>query len=197
MISWVVPTVDGREASLERSLAPLRNRDDIEIVEVRNRPTCGKGWVDGIECVTGDYICLSADDLVPHDGFCEAMIEAVELELHPAAIVLLPNGAKQSCGGQGSDVCRGNCDDWQQVEWSPTPFIAADWWRYIEPHADKLASLHYSSDRLVSACLWKYGGIESVVRRPAILTHHNEMAGRLSTAGADGWEFDNYRAERL
>lgn len=194
MISWVVPTVVGREDGLARSLVPIVYRADIELIVIRDAPTCGHAWVDGARCATGDYLHFAADDIEPHPGFCEAMIEAVDKGMLPAALVLLPDGAKQSCGGAGGDVCRGDCADWQPVEWSPTPFIARDWWQHIELHAEMLARLHYSSDCLVSAILAKQG-IPAVMRREAMLTHHNDPVGRLWTAGDDGRRFASYRAE--
>lgn len=190
-ISWIVPTVDGREDSFARSVQYPGGRSDLEVIVVPNQPTCGKAWVDGMESATGDYVYFAADDIEAHDGFCEAMIEAVDAGYHPAATVLMPDGSKQSCGGVGGDVCRGDCVDWQFIEWSPTPFIRREWWEYLEPHAEMLAGLHYSTDRLVSFLLASQG-IHSVVRREAVITHFNEVAGRLWTAGDDGATFESY-----
>ena len=190
-VSVVIPTVDGREACYEQAVACYP--EDAEILTFRNLPTCGAAWVAGAKQASGDYVCFAADDLEPHAGFCEEMVKAVDRGSLPAALVLEPNGAKQSCGGTGSDVCRGACIDWQFVEWSPTPFINRDWWEWIEPHAEFLASIHYSTDRLVSAICAKHG-VPSVFREAAVLTHYNDTAGRLGTAGADGFAFEQYWA---
>lgn len=190
-VSWIVPTVDGREDSFARSLQYAEARSDTEIIVVRNAATCGKAWADGMSAAVGDYVYFAADDIEPHDGFIETMIEAVDAGYHPAATVLMPDGSKQSCGGIGGDVCRGDCADWQFIEWSPTPFIRTDWWQHLEPHAEMLAGLHYSTDRLVSFLLEQHG-IPSVMRRPALLTHYNEPAGRLWTAGDDNVTFESY-----
>lgn len=189
-ISVVLPTIDGREEAAERAEDSFPQ--DCEVVICRSYQTCGAAWVAGAEQATGDFICFAADDHEVHPGFCEAMVEAAERDKHPAALVLMPDGSKQSCGGVGTDVCRGQCEDWQPVEWSPTPFIKRDWWEFIEPHADMLAQLHYSTDCLVSAVLAKHG-IPSVFRKEAVITHHNAEPGRLNTAGSDAWSFHEYR----
>lgn len=188
-VSVVIPTITGREDGLRLCADSFAG---CEIIPMLDHPTCGAAWVDGARRSSCQYIYFAADDVEAHDGFCEAMIEAVDRSLHPAALVLLPDGSKQSCGGVGSDVCRGECPDWQPVEWSPTPFIHRDWWPLIEPHADMLAALHYSSDCLVSAILTKCE-IPSVMRREAVLTHYNSPVGRLGSAGSDGGIFHNYR----
>lgn len=191
-LSVVVPTVDGREDTLNRTLKAIPR--GAQRLVFKNQPTCGSAWAQGGRSATGDYVCFLADDLEPHDGFWDAMVEAVDQKMHPAALVLNADGSKQSCGGAGGDVCRGDCEDWRPVEWSPTPFIARAWWNLIERHADFLASIHYSTDCLISAILAKHG-IPSVMRRPAVLTHYNHDAGRLGTAGSDGWLFHQYRTE--
>lgn len=191
MITVVIPTVPGREDTLKHVLEATKGQD---VIVLTDRDTCGAAWVHGAVKAEGDYIAFLADDLEPHPGFWDAMTEAVDAGQHPAATVLNEDGSKQSCGGAGGDVCRGDCEDWQPVEWSPTPFISREWWPLLAPHADMLAGLHYSSDCLVSAVLAKHD-IPSVARRPAKLTHYNHPAGRQNRAGSDGWLFHQYRTE--
>ena len=193
-VTAIIPTVDGREESLERTLKACADENVNRVQVIRNRETCGEAWVEGARKARTKYVAFLADDLDPHTGCFQAMIGAVEAKRHPAALVLEPDGSKQSCGGAGGDVCRGDCHDWQPVEWSPTPFIRRDWWPLIEEHADMLANLHYSSDCLISAILAKHG-IPSVMRRPAVLTHYNHQAGRVGRAGSDGAMFHAYRTE--
>lgn len=69
MISVVIPTVAGREHSLERCLAAYRATADVELIVLADRQTCGVAWQEGIEQATGDYLHLSADDLEPHPGW--------------------------------------------------------------------------------------------------------------------------------
>lgn len=160
---------------------------DVEVLTYRDLPTCGAGWVEGARAASCDYICFAADDLEAHPGFFDFMVEAVDLDKHPAATVLWGDGQLQSCGGRGNDVCGLGCADWTPVEWSPTPFIRFDWWWHVlEEHASTLARLHYSSDVFVSELLAREG-IPSVMRGPATLTHHNHPLGRdHSRAGPDG-----------
>lgn len=166
-----------------------------EVLTYRDLPTCGAGWVEGARAASCDYICFAADDLEAHPGFVDFMVEAVDMDLHPAATVLWADGQLQSCGGIGNDVCSMGCPDWKPIEWSPTPFLRFDWWWHVlEPHADMLAELHYSSDVLVSELLSREG-IPSVMRAPAVYTHHNHPHGRdHSRALGDGLKARDYLA---
>lgn len=190
-VTVVIPTVDGREESVHRAIRSCGNHRTII---VQNRPTCGAAWVEGARRAVTEHVAFFADDLEAQPGYWDAMIEAADKNMHPAGLVVLPDGSVQSCGGAGADVCRLGCEDWHPVEWSPTPFIRREWWPLIEPHAAMLARLHYSTDCLVSAILAKHD-IPSVMRREAVVTHHNHDAGRLNTAGADAWAFYEYRRE--
>lgn len=115
---------------------------------------------------------------------------------HPAATVLWENGQLQSCGGRGNDCCGLGCADWAPVEWSPTPFLARDWWwDILEPHAETLAGLHYASDIFVSELLAREG-IPSIYRKPAVMTHHNHPLGRNhGRAPGDAETCRNYLAQ--
>jgi hypothetical protein len=179
MISWVVPTVVGREASLERSLEYVNARDDVEVLIYHDKPTCGEAWVCGASDATGDYIYFAADDIAAKEGFIEAMAAVVDEGYLPAATVLFPDGALQSCGGRNEEmVCRDSIAHRTVVEWSLTPFIKAEWWTdHLDDHRGMLASLHYSSDFLVSEIL-RRAGIPSMVTREAEILHYSEMAGR-------------------
>ena len=173
-LTCVWPTVQGREASLLRAIAAV---PDAEHLIYHDRPTCGEAWVQGAREATGDYVWFAADDVEAHEGFAEAMIEAVEAGKHPAAVVLEPDGMLQSCGGRSWDCCKRHCEDWTVVDWSPTPFFRRDQWALLEPHADTLADLLYCSDMIVSE-IFKRAGIPPVVRTPAVLTHHNHPVRR-------------------
>ena len=175
-VSVVIPTIVGREESLARVLDSFAWA--TERIVIHDMPTCGAAWVEGArEARGGGYICFAADDLEARPSFIRPMAEAVREGKHPAARVELENGALQSCGGRGWDVCGLDCEDWREVDWSPTPFIKADWWEILEPHADALSNLHYASDVLVSELL-KREGIGSVHRREALMVHGNHPVGR-------------------
>jgi hypothetical protein len=178
MITWIVPTVSGREALLEKALVYPAARDDVEVLTYLDRPTCGEAWAEGAAVASGDYIYFAADDIEAQPGFIEESIETIDEGYLPAATVLEADGTLQSCGGIGTGVCAADCPDWAIAEWSPTPFIKADWWTdHLAPHADMIASLHYSSDVLVSYLL-KRAGIVPAVRRTASIIHHNALPGR-------------------
>ena len=45
MIDLIVPTIEGREESLERCLASF---PDLNHIVVKGQPTCGLGWIEGM-----------------------------------------------------------------------------------------------------------------------------------------------------
>lgn len=95
MISIVIPTVSGREYSLDRTIKGYENTfDDFEILVYPNDgKTCGEAWIRGAEEASGDYLHFTADDLVPHPGWAEAAMDACDAGKVPAATVYgIPGG---------------------------------------------------------------------------------------------------------
>jgi len=89
VISVVIPTVKGREYSLDRTLKGYQETyDDIEIIGIPNTgKPCGIAWAEGAKEASGDYIHITADDLVPHPGWAEAAIACADAGIMPAASV--------------------------------------------------------------------------------------------------------------
>jgi len=126
-IAVIVPTVDGREAHLERCLAAYESSAEregvaIHTVVLRNRPTCGVAWQEGADHVVygkapddawgktaramrgglPDYLHFTADDLEPRPGWARAAIDACVAGWLPAPLVYGPDGVSvQSAGGDG------------------------------------------------------------------------------------------------
>lgn len=95
MISVVIPTVEGREKSLDRCVkAYEKTYDDIEILVYPNTGhPCGEAWIKGGQDAKGDYIHITSDDAVPHKGWAEAAMECVDRGDIPAATVWgIPGG---------------------------------------------------------------------------------------------------------
>jgi hypothetical protein len=64
VIDLVVPTIPGREESLERCISSFELRtDDLTAIVVKNSPTCGEGWMQGLESSSAPYVLLVADDI--------------------------------------------------------------------------------------------------------------------------------------
>lgn len=145
---------------------------------MRDRPTCGAGWVEGGRDASEDYVFFAADDLEAHPRFIAWMCEAADQGVLPAPQILWPDGSLQSCGGRGNDVCTMGCAPGTEVDWSPIPFVTREsWLEIVEPHAEMLATLHYSSDVFVSK-LYQREHYPSVYWPDAVVTHHNEQLGR-------------------
>jgi hypothetical protein len=167
LISVVIPTVAGREASLERCLAAYG--DDVGTIVLRDRPTCGIAWQEGAELARGDFLHFSADDLEPHPGWAEAAIEAVECGYLPAPRILNADGTLQSCGLWGEEQGEGELTPFTRI-----PFLSREQWELVDP----MIETHYWTDNWVShRC--RLAGVETRVARRYLFTHHYEPAGRL------------------
>lgn len=89
MISVIIPTVKGRERSLDRTVKAYQETwDDIEILVYPNdgKP-CGEAWIEGAKEASGDYLHWTADDIVPHPGWAEAAMDCCDQGKLPAATV--------------------------------------------------------------------------------------------------------------
>jgi hypothetical protein len=65
MIDLIIPTIQGREESLERCLLSFRrNTPDHELNEIiiNDSETCGWGWKQGLEESDSEYVLLACDD---------------------------------------------------------------------------------------------------------------------------------------
>lgn len=71
MISIIIPTITGREESLERTVSAYEKRTWVEreIIVIRDAPTWPKGCNLGAQEANGDILHFSADDLEPVTGW--------------------------------------------------------------------------------------------------------------------------------
>jgi len=180
----VCPTIDGREDSFNRLLNSYHETipPDVETIleKVNNRPTCGKGWSDGVERALAsgfepDYIHLTCDDLEAQPGWLEAAAEAVDERYQPAPHLDTVNQQ----GEFGTDINYGHpptsdMSDWKTTRTSVIPFFAGSWWNlYIAP----MFTAHYFTDDFISHQLGK-NGIETKCRTGMKFFHHHHMHGR-------------------
>lgn len=202
-VTIVVPTVTGREESLARCLASIARHClwDYEVRVMRDRPTCGVAWQDGVDQgERNGMLWLCADDIEVLPGFFEPMAEAVTQGYCPQAVVMNPNGSIQSCGINDEDALYAPAEatDWETVRWCTTPFCSWEQWARIGP----MAPWHFSTDRYFSyraSC----AGYPTVVRSGARLVHYYEQVRRGAGMGEhdrlmhDGALYDEFvRADR-
>lgn len=167
IVSVIVPTVSGREEHYARCIAAYERTegDRIELITVRDRPTCGLAWNEGVAQATGDYIHFTADDLEPHDGWLDPALEAVERGYLPAPRIVRREGGRDYCdycGVHGLEL-----PDKAIVDMSVIPFMSRKMWDEIGPSLE----VHYFSDNWLSWRAEKAGYL-TVVRRQFAFTHH-------------------------
>lgn len=171
MISIVVPTIKGRDGWLQNSLTTFKaTYNDLEFIVVRDRPTCGIAWNEGIAKATGDYIMLSADDIEPATAnWWEHGMYWADQGYLPCARVLNSDGSLQTCGDWTEEMDTGTVCSFARI-----PFGTAEQVRKIAP----ILEIHYATD------LWfSYRGREyawqTVVVRGFCFYHHFASIGRL------------------
>ena len=169
MISVIVPTIDGREHWLERcEQAYAETTVDYEFIVLRNYPTCGQAWNEGLRQAKGEWVHLSADDLEPHPGWWQAATEAVERGFLPCPRILNSDGSLQSCGSHAREVENGTHSDVARVPFFPASLVDA-----LFPVFEN----QYMGDYWISAQALK-AGWPTVVVREMLFTHHMAMEGR-------------------
>lgn len=185
MVDIVVPTVAGRERSLEHCIASYEaNTPDLHnFIIIQDRETCGLAWIDGLKQSTAPYVHLTADDLeVTSPTWAAVCIETVDAGEMPCPIVRRPDGSLESCGGDmNSPACLISelQPDRTVVDFSVLPF-------YSREQAERIGmiSAHYLSDTYASH-KGRQLGYETVVRHGYELTHHRSDVKRRESDAED------------
>lgn len=114
-ISIIIPTVTGREEYLARCIQGYAERTPrpIELIVIHDEPTVGQAWRKGLEQVTGDYIHLTADDVVPGYGWVDPLLEVTDQDAIPCPLVVVVLGEEP--GGEIID------EDWMPRPGNPIP----------------------------------------------------------------------------
>ena len=174
MISVIIPTIAGREVHLDETVAAFRDTPaKIEIVVVRNQPTCGQAWNIGAEQASGEYLLLGGDDLKPHPGWAETALEAAEAGVYPSPWITEPNGETLCAGTLGHGLYVDGYDG-MPVYNSPVPFFRRDQWDLIGP----VPQIHYFADDYLAYRARFSAGLSVEVRRGYWFTHLNGTVGR-------------------
>lgn len=191
MIDLIIPTVAGREDSLarciesyERNTAPSM----LNVITVKDEPTCGEAWIKGLEQSTAPYVHLSCDDLEQTSRtWAGACVEATDYGKLPCPVVRRPDGTLESCGGDMSAPACLLSDlsgDGTEVDFTVSPFLSR-----AQVDAIGMIPVHYLSDVWVS-----YKGRElgypTVVLHAFQLTHHHSNVKRIAPNIADRKVFD-------
>lgn len=171
-VSVVLPTITGREHWLEKakqSYEEALKGFSFEFIIPRDCPTVGIAWNAAAQIARGDYLNLSADDIEAHRGFAPAAMEKVDAGFLPAPRILNTDGSLQSCGDWETEQ-----EDGETTEFTRLPFLSRKQWDLIGPCIDA----HYYTDNYISH-RGREHGIETVVARDYLLTHHLAQEGRM------------------
>lgn len=183
LVTAIVPTVDGREHWLEKCVRSYeQTTPSLQLIIVRNMPSCGEAWQHGSLEARGDYIHFGADDVEVHPGWWEAAAACCDRGFVPAPLVLNTDGSVQSCGGSWE---RMEPDD-SPTEFTRGPFMSRSQWDLIGP----MPALHYYSDNWFTYRA-RLAGFEPRTCHGYLLTHHLAPEGRLhDRLGVDGAEYN-------
>lgn len=177
-IDLIVPTIRGREESLERCLESYERHSlvDLNQIVIQDSETCGWGWARGLRVSSAPYVLFACDDqecISP--TFAQVCIETVEKGLIPCPRVWHPDGSIESNGGDMDHfrhVIGRPQKDWTPVDYTTIPFLSREM-------ADAIGSLeiHYSSDVWMSY-RGRQLGWETVLRHGYDIRHWTHAVGR-------------------
>lgn len=192
-VSVVIPTVDGRAEYLERCRRGYTERTDaeVELIVVEDKPTCGIAWQEGAGRATGDYLHLTADDIVPGEGWLLPFVEAVNRGCVPVGLVVTPTAEDldDEFPRAGNPIPAGRANffeapggpeaiaDWTEAsgfsQYPSVPFCSLEQWQRIQP----MIASHYGTDKWFGRQAWR-AGIRNVVRHGSVFYHYAALPGR-------------------
>lgn len=177
-VDLVIPTITGREASLDRCVASFEaSGAAVTVILVKDEPTCGEGWMKGLERATAPHVALVADDLELRagGGWLERCRAVTDEGLLPCPRVWTPGGAIESQGGDMSAVghtLRRHRKNRAPVDFTTVPFMSR-----AQATAIGMIPTQYCCDTWVSY-RGRQLGWETVLCHGWDLVHHHEMVGR-------------------
>lgn len=169
-LTIVIPTIASREISFDRTILAYNRESPVDVgfIVIRDRPTCGIAWNEGVAEADGDYIHLTADDIEPHPGWFEAGLESLARGELPAARILNGDKSLQSCGDELDRP------DGFVTEIPRIPLLPRELARQIFP----IPPWQYYGDNVVGDRARSLGW-PTVVNRAYEFTHHLVGEGRL------------------
>lgn len=180
MIDLIVPTIPGREDSLERCLRSYKLHAGLAIelneIVIKDSETCGWGWRQGLKQAESDFVLLACDDQeCVGPNWTMKAIEAATKGHIVCPRVWLADGAIESNGGDMrayAHVNRQPLKDWSGVDYTTIPFLKRG-----QIEAIGMLDIHYASDVWVSY-RGRQLGWETVLRHGFDVVHHQESVGR-------------------
>lgn len=185
MVDVVIPTVSGREDSLERLIESCERNTaaPLNFIVIRDQESCGQAWIEGLKLTLHDYVWLACDDLeVTSPTWAGACIEATDHGLIPCATIRRPDGGIESCGGDmraPGSLIREEQPHGTEVDFSPSPFLSRR-----QAKAIGMLPIHYYSD-VWASYKGRVLGYPTVVTGGFELTHHHLNVGRKAPSVAD------------
>lgn len=166
MISVVIPTITGREEWLARCVtAYTETTPAVEIIVVKDEPTCGHAWIEGYRRSSGMYVHFTADDITPRHSWYHDAMQACSRGFVPVCDVRSDNGNQAWCMAPLGDM--------GHVRNVLVPFLS----REQLAKGGWLLPVHYGSDDWVTYRAVQLG-LSLVECRDYKLTHHVASEGR-------------------
>ena len=178
MIDVIIPTVTGREDSLQRLIESCERNtaSKLNFIVVRDEETCGKAWIKGLKLCAHDYVWLACDDLeVTSPTWAGACCEIVDAGNLPCPLIHRPDGSIESCGGDmgaAGSLLTTVQPNGTEVDFAPSPFLG-------RKQAERIGMTegHYSTDVYVSH-KGRQLGYPTVLCHDFELTHHHSNVKR-------------------
>ena len=98
-LAVIIPTIDGRERELARTLSAYRMTVPLaKVIICRGFPACGPAWNWGAERALGQHrglrlLHFGADDLVPQPGWTAEAFDLAAVGVFPGARLLNDDGS--------------------------------------------------------------------------------------------------------
>jgi len=181
-VSVVIPTIQGRGILFDKTRAAYEatkpDSVEYEVIVVRDCTTIGEAWRLGAAAATGDWVHLSADDVLPHEGWFQAALDSACRMEYPSPRLENKDGSLHSCGTMGGGMLLPECPDGTRCNGSPFPFFRAD---YLTELLGGFPSIHYYADDLLAQRASAIG-LSATVCRDYCFTHLEGTHGRAQVA---------------
>ena len=146
MISVIIPTISGRETYLNSCIEEYeKTAPGVELIVVKDEPSCGHAWIKGAEQARGLYLHFTADDITPKQNWWSDAVKAADMGGVPMANVFDRYGRPLSCDSPLGDM--------GLVKNVLVPFLS----RRLYEDGGWLLPIHYGSDDWVSYIATKRG----------------------------------------
>lgn len=186
MVDLIIPTVTGREATLERCLESYHRctaKDVLTVIVIKDEETCGIAWKKGMALSNAPYVHLTCDDLeMRSETWAGVCCETVDEGFLPCPVIYRPNESIESCGGDTNSA--GHLISTMQPDKTPCGFTVLPFMSREQADAIGMVDSHYKSDVYVSD-KGRQLGYETVVRHGYELIHHRSDIKRRQPAPSD------------